>query len=259
MFLDFAKPTENKITQDVWERYEKTRDVGLRNEILEAYLYIVSCNVRRMQPLARHITELEDLASQSIIELIACIDRYDYRKGIQFDTFASIRVRGAIVDYIRKQDWVPREARRRVKELNEEASQLELAKGYPPSDKELAEHLNVEPSEVAKIRQEEANFQILALEEMLLDADIARIDAVKDSSGVTPEQSLLEDELKNQLEMLIDGLNEQEKTVLSLYYKEELKLKEIAFVMGVTISRVSQIHSKAISKLKSAMKQYLEN
>ena len=259
MFLDFAKPKENKITPEIWERYEKTRDVGLRNEILESYLYIVSCNVRKMQPLANSVADLEDLASQSIIELISCIDRYDYRKGIQFDTFASIRVRGAIVDYVRKQDWVPREARRRVRELNEATQALEQKHGRQPSDRELAEYLKLDPAEIAKIRQEESNFQILALEEMLLDADITRLEAIKDATEVTPEQSLLEDELKNQLETLIDTLSEQEKTVLSLYYKEELKLREIAFVMGVTVSRVSQIHSKAIARLKSAMKQYMEN
>jgi RNA polymerase sigma factor for flagellar operon FliA len=254
MVISYKKA--DKIDFSVWERYEKSRDIGLRNEILMAYLYIVTCNVKKMQAIAENREDIDDMTSQGVLELINCIDRYDYRRGIQFDSFASIRVRGSIIDYIRKKDWVPRDVRKKAKQLNQAYQDLQNELGRDPSNGELADKLGVTLQDISKIRCEELGFNVLAFEELLLDNDLTLMDVTEDDTVKTPDSALMEDEFRKRLSEYIDELDEKERTVISLYYYEELKLKEIAFVMGLTASRVSQIHSKALSKLREKILNY---
>lgn len=258
MDMNFYKSDTNVITDKIWEEYERTKDIALRNQILVSYLYIVTCNIKKMNALSICREDYEDMTNQGVLELINCIERYDYTRGIQFDTFASIRVRGSIIDYIRKKDWVPRDVRRKVKDLNDTANELQSELGRPPSDAELAEKLGVTEEEIHKIRQDELNLNVMGFEELLSENNARLINTRNTSSNEQPEEMLLQEEFRQVLAKCIDKLDKNERTVISLYYFEELKLKEIAFVMDLTPSRISQIHAKALEKLRKYMSEYMD-
>ena len=251
MNLQFYKNDSFIVDDDVWARYVKTKDVGLRNQILEAYLYIVTTNIKRLNLTHSTWDEVEDMSSQGVLALINSIDRYDYRRGVQFDTYASIRVRGAIIDYLRKRDWVPKGARKRIRGLNETQLELQNELGREPNDYELADELGISADEVENIRIDELRMNIIEFEEFL-ESGVINMPAIDE-----PEAVVLKDELEKTLTNQIDLLEEKEKTVLSLHYYEGLKLKEIAFVMDLTPSRISQIHSNALSKLKNRLQNYV--
>ncbi len=255
--MNYYKDQSKKIDEQTWQRYEKTRDVGLRNEILMSYLYIVTCSLKRSQMIAANRDDMEDLANHGVLELINCIDRYDYKRGVQFDSFASIRVRGAIIDYLRKKEWVPRDIHQKIRLANKMSQQMQNELGRPPLDSELAQRLSMTEAELNKLRVDEMSYHVMALEETLPRGNMSVMDAIEDTSAQTPEHKLLQKDFKNQLAVYIDMLDEKERTVISLYYYEELKLREIAFVLGLTVPRVSQIHSKALLKLKERIMGYV--
>ncbi|HAN20843.1 MAG: hypothetical protein A2Y15_04820 [Clostridiales bacterium GWF2_36_10] len=255
--MNYYKNDTITITDKTWAEYAATKDVSLRNQILLAYLYIVTCSIKKMNTITVNNEDIEDMTSHGVLELINCIDRFDYTRGIQFDTFASIRVRGSIIDYIRKKDWVPRDVRKRIKVTNDAALFLQNNLGRAPNEKELAEHLNFTEDELNKIRRDELSLNILAFEDLLQENNSCLINAKSTATYQHPEEKILEDEFKKSIIKCIDELDSNERTVISLYYYEELKLKEIAFVMELTTSRISQIHSKALSKMKSRLSAYI--
>ena len=248
-----------KISEQTWQRYAKTRDIGLRNEILMAYLPIVTYTLKKSQTFIRNKDDAEDMASQGVLELINCIDRYDVGRGVQFDSYASIRVRGALIDYIRKKDWVSRDIRKKIKQVNQTSDALQIELGRFPEDAELAERLGITEAELAKIRSDEVNYNVMSFEETLYNTGMTLLDVTEDAETQSPEQNLMESDFRKQIARFIDELEEKERTVISLYYYEELKLKEIAFVLNLTVSRVSQIHSKALSKLRARVAEYMED
>ena len=256
--MNQAAEGSNKISRQTWLRYAKTKDIGLRNEILMAYLHIVTYSMRKVQVCLKNRNDAEDMASHGVLELINCIDRFDIERGVQFDSFASIRVRGAIIDYVRKKDWVSRNLRRKIKQINQMDEALQIELGRFPTESELAERLNMTEAELAKVRSDEANYQVVSFEESLSDTGLALIDVTADAEAQLPESHMLEDDFKRHLARFIDELEDKERTVISLYYYEELKLKEIAFVMNLTASRISQIHSRALSKLRTRIQEYME-
>lgn len=255
--MNYYKDQSKKIDEQTWQRYDKTRDVGLRNEILMAYLYIVTCSLKRSQMIAANRDDMEDLANHGILELINCIDRYDFKRGVQFDSFASIRVRGAIIDYLRKKEWLPRDIHQKIRLANKMSQQMQNELGRPPGDSELAQRLSMTEVELSRLRVDEMSYHVLALEETLPHGNMSVMDAIEDTTAHTPEHRLLQKDFKNQLAAYIDMLDEKERIVISLYYYEELKLREIAFVLGLTVPRVSQIHSKALGKLKQRIMEYM--
>ncbi len=255
--MNYYKDQSKKIDEATWQRYEKTRDVGLRNEILMSYLYIVTCSLKRSQMLSINRDDMEDLANHGVLELINCIDRYDYKRGVQFDSFASIRVRGAIIDFMRKKEWVPRDINQKIRLVNKTSQQMQNELGRMPEESEVAQRLEMTEAELAKLRVDEMSYHVLALEETLPHGNMSVMDAIVDSAARSPENRLVEKDFKHQLAGYIDTLDDKERTVISLYYYEELKLREIAFVLGLTVPRVSQIHSKALSKLKQRITDYI--
>ncbi len=251
------KGTENKITEQTWLRYAKSKDVGLRNEILMSYLPIVTYSLKKAQTFIRNRADAEDMASQGVLELINCIDRYDVERGVQFDSYASIRVRGAIIDYIRKKDWVSRDIRKKIKQMNLATDQLQMELGRFPEEAELAERLGITEAELSKIRSDEVNFNVVSFEETLYNTGMTLLDVTENQEAQSPEHHLMERDFRQQIARYIDELDEKERTVISLYYYEELKLKEIAFVLNLTVSRVSQIHSKALTRLRTRIAEYM--
>ena len=244
-----------EITDDVWAKYKSTHSTQIRNNILMTYLNIVKINAIRMNAVYRNHADLEDIVSQGIFVLMDCIEKFDPNRGVKFDTFATIRVRGSIIDYVRKQDWVPRNLRKKAKNIEDTYSQMQTQLGRQVSDLEVAEELGIEIDEYNKTVGESCGFSVLSYEELLQD-NIPLFSKESLYSNV-PELQVQEEELKNIIAISIDKLHDKERAVISLYYYEELKLKEIAQVLGLTESRISQIHSKAIMKLKGMIKNYL--
>lgn len=243
-----------EISGETWDKYHQTKNIGIRNKILIHYLYIVTINAKKMSAVYKNKAELEDIVNQGVIALMECIDRYDWRRGVQFDTFASIRIRGSIIDYIRKQDWIPRDIRKTSILIENMRTELQATLNRAPTDEEVAESIGIGMGEYQKIISQFHSFSVLSFEELLNDAS-----GLKESVSFikAPDQEMQDQELKAVIAQSIDELNEKERLIVSLYYYEELKLKEIAAILGITTSRVSQIHTKALIKMKKKLSDYI--
>jgi RNA polymerase sigma factor for flagellar operon FliA len=141
-----------EITQETWDSYHQTKNIAIRNKILTHYLYIVTINAKKMSAVYKNKAELEDIVNQGVIALMECIDRYDWRRGVQFDTFASIRIRGSIIDYIRKQDWIPRDVRKMSILIENMRTELQVSLNRTPTDEEVAESIGKEMNEYQENR-----------------------------------------------------------------------------------------------------------
>ena len=244
-----------EINDRIWKSYIKSRDLYLRNQILSAYLYIVKVNAHRLSGACRSREDREEIVNQGVLALIGCIEKFDPARGVQFDTFASIRVRGAIIDYIRKQDWVPRDLRKKFTDISAAYAQMQSELGREPTDEEVAARLDMKPEEIGRVMAQADGFALMPFEEMLQES-ASRI-GDPDTGVITPEQELIGQELKETLAVAIDKLSGRERMVVSLYYYDGVKLKEIAVLLKLTPSRVSQIHAKALMKLRQSMQCYM--
>lgn len=242
----------------LWLEYSETRDQVLRNDIVMHYSNLVKMIALRMRGTYKNYAQLDDVVNQGIISLIDAVEKFDAAKGVKFETFASIKVKGSIIDYIRSQDWVPRRLRKLSGEVDEMYNKLYSEFGRQPTNAELAKALSVTTEQLDRAMESTYNFNLLSYEEVVWQKMSAMGDEpVTDSIEESPERKLMEKELRDQLGMAIDALNDRERTVVSLYYYEKLKLKEIADILGVSESRICQIHSTAIMKMKKTMKDYI--
>lgn len=245
---------------EMWNKYIETRDQNLRNDLVVQYSNLVKMIALRMRGTYKNYAQLDDIVNQGIIALIDAVEKFDPTKGFKFETFASIKIKGAIIDYIRAQDWVPRRLRKMSGDLDSIHSKLYSELGRAPTNQELAGAMNISTEQLDRVMEQTYNFNLLSYEEVVWQKMAAMGDEpVSDSIEDSPERKLMENELRAQLGAAIDSLNDRERTVISLYYYEKLKLKEIAEVLGVSESRVSQIHSASILKMKRSMKDYLEH
>ena len=186
-----------------------------------------------------------------IIGLIDAIDKFDYTKNIKFETYASIRIRGAIIDEIRSQDWIPRGIRKKMKTLNTIMEELENKLGREASRHEIAEHMGISLKEVDELFDETATFNIVSIEDELSENVKIQIPDTKVENS--PEQQLIYTDTVNDLAKAIDTLKEKEKIIINLYYYENLTYKEISEIIGISESRISQIISACLTKLRKLM------
>ena len=244
--------------QKLWDDYfAANRPEYLRNELVLQYQSLVRTIALQMRGMYKNYAQLEDIINQGILALMESIEKFDPERGFKFETFASIRVKGSVIDFIRSQDWVPRRARRQSRELETARDALFGKLGREPEKAELAQEMSVTVEQLDKILDEAYSFHVLSYEEIIYEKYSATFKGNADEDPTfSPESRMLEGELRQQLAASIDLLNERERTVVSLYYYENLKLKEIAYVMDVSESRVSQIHSAALGKLKKRMLDY---
>ena len=256
-FMNSADIVDDDKILQLWDRYKQNKSIEARNEIVLQYTNLVRKIVLRFKGSYNNFGQLDDMVNQGIIALIDAVEKFDPEMGNKFETFASLKIKGAIIDFMRKQDWVPRNQRNLAKELDEIYNELYAARGYEPSKQEMADRMGVTLTNLDKILQQRHNSIILSYEEAINEKMmIASPLIINDSDKETPESGLLYEELKEKLIEAIDSLNEKERLVVSLYYYENLKLKEIAEVMSITESRVSQIHSAAIIKMKNRLNNY---
>jgi RNA polymerase sigma factor for flagellar operon FliA len=249
--------------QDLWRRYKATGDERARERLVVAYSPLVKYVAGRMSSgLPGHVEEA-DLISYGLGGLISAIERFDLSRDIKFETYAITRIRGAIIDELRNLDWVPRSVRARAREIERVNMKLEARYQRAPTDEEMAAELGVSLAEFHESLMQISNSTIVALDELwnVQDASgdqVSLLDTLPDREAADPEQLLGESELRDRIADAIAALPEREKLVVALYYYENLTLREIGEVLGVTESRVSQLHTKAVLRLRSKLGEELD-
>ena len=245
-------------TQVLWREYAKTKDQALRDRLILTYAPLVKYVAGRLgSGLPAHVDE-NDLVSYGLLGLIGAIERFDPDRDIKFETYAIARIKGSIIDELRAMDWVPRSVRSRARDIERAIGELEARLGRAPTDEEIAGKLGVSQDELADSLTDISRSSIAALDELWTVSStggdqIALIDTIEDTQGPEPQSALAETEMKEAIAEAIARLPEREKLVVTLYYYEELTLREIGEVLGVTESRVSQLHTKAVLRLKARL------
>lgn len=243
----------------MWDEYVKTGSMEIRDKIILEYASLVKIVAGRLSMYLGYNVEYEDLVGYGIFGLIDAIDKFDIYKGNKFETYASLRIRGAILDQIRKMDWIPRSLRQKQKKIDTAISELELAIGRTPTDGEVAENLGITEEEYNQWQGQAKVINIISLDEFVEASGEKKVEPVKSSNKEQPETVAEKNELKRILADVLDVLTDKERKVILLYYYEELTLKEISNILEVSESRISQLHTKALQKMKKKLgRQQLE-
>jgi RNA polymerase sigma factor for flagellar operon FliA len=247
-------------TQALWKEYKRTRDQLLRDRLILTYAPLVKYVAGRLgSGLPAHVDE-GDLVSYGLLGLIGAIERFDPDRDIKFETYAIARIKGSIIDELRSMDWVPRSVRARARDIERAIASLEAKLTRAPTDEEIATALNITEEEFQDSLLEISRSSIAALDELWSAPgssgdSVALIDTIEDPQAAEPQTAMAHTEVREALGEAIARLPEREKLVVTLYYYEELTLREIGEVLGVTESRVSQLHTKAILRLKARLSQ----
>ncbi len=244
--------------RDLWRRYKATGDPHARERLVVAYSPLVKYVSGRMASgLPAHVEEA-DLISYGLVGLINAIERFDLGREIKFETYAITRIKGAIIDELRSLDWVPRSVRSRARDIEKANARLENRLQRPPTDEEMAAELGIPVQEFQDSLLQISNSTVAALDELWTVSDssgdqVSLLDTLHDPDAPDPAAALDQADLKDRVADAIARLPEREKLVVALYYYENLTLREIGEVLGVTESRVSQLHTKAVLRLRSRL------
>jgi RNA polymerase sigma factor for flagellar operon FliA len=245
-------------TLDLWRQYRRTKEKAVRDRLILTYAPLVKYVAGRLgSGLPAHVDE-GDLVSYGLLGLIAAIDRYDPDRDVKFETYAIARIKGSILDELRALDWVPRSVRSRAREIERAIADLESKLGRAPNDEEIAKKVGISQAELEDSLTDIGRSSIAALDELWTvqggsGDQVALIDTIEDDSLPDPQAALTATEMREAVADAIARLPEREKLVITLYYYEDLTLREIGEVLGVTESRVSQLHTKAILRLKARL------
>jgi len=238
----------------LWKQYKLNKDPKSKEELILKYMPLVKIVAGRLSLYFGNNVEYEELVSYAVIGLLDAIEKYDYTKGVKFETYAYLRIKGAVIDNIRNLDWVPRSIRQKAKDI--EKAYIELEKeGLEPTEQNVAKKLGMSIEEYSRIQDKITSGTIMSLENYLEQNYEMNIGGLYDFTN-QPELILENNELKEFLIKEIENLTEREQMVLKLYYYEELSVKEISKILGVSESRVSQLHTKALLKLRAKLDKY---
>lgn len=244
--------------EKLWEMYQARRSPELREQIILEYAPLVKVVAGRLSMYLGYNVEYDDLVSYGVFGLIDAIDKFDTEKEVKFETYASLRIRGAILDQIRKMDWIPRTVRQKQKKIDEAIKRVEMQTGKTALDEEVARELGVSDGELLEWQLQLKVTNLVSLNEFIEQGTEPVMDARHNSHFIQPEEQVQETELKEKLKEAMELLTEKEKKVILLYYYEDLTLKEISRVLEVSESRISQLHTKALSKMQRTMGPYME-
>lgn len=243
--------------EKLWEMYASQPSPDIREQLIIEYAPLVKLVAGRLSMYLGYNVEYDDLVSYGVFGLIDAIDKFDPKKDVKFETYASLRIRGAILDQIRKMDWIPRTVRQKQRKIDDAIKNIEMRTGKNASDEEIAVELGVSEDEYMTWQSQLKVTNVVSLNEYLEQGTEPAMDAGHNSHFVQPEDAVAEQELKQVLEESLDTLTEKERKVILLYYYEELTLKEISSVLEVSESRISQLHTKALMKMKKKMGDYM--
>lgn len=241
----------------LWSDYAKNPTPEIREKIIIEYAQLVKVVAGRLSMYLGYNVEYDDLVSYGIFGLIDAIDKFDATKAVKFETYASLRIRGAILDQIRKMDWIPRTVRQRQKKITTVIKEIELSTGKNATDEEIAKALGISDSEYDEWQSQMKVTNLVSLDEFVEQgSDVADNRGI--SSGIErPEEVIEKEELKKVLAEALNQLTEKERKVIVLYYYEDLTLKEISNILEVSESRISQLHTKGLQKMKTKMGKYM--
>lgn len=252
----------NSTEEDLlWKKWIEDRDPQAGDILIRKYTPLVTYHVQRISAGIPKNISRDELKSLGMMGLFDALNKFDHSRDLKFDTYASFRVRGAIIDGLRKEDWLPRSSREKAKKLENKIEELEQKLMRHATPEEIADYTNVPVDEVYQTVQEHFFSNVLSIDEQLQENDDmeSKKVAIRDHSLKTPEQQMVKQELLKDLAEQINHLNENEQLVLSLFYTEELTLTVIGEMLGLSTSRISQIHSKALFKLRKLLGNEMSN
>ncbi|GMU33527.1 MAG: FliA/WhiG family RNA polymerase sigma factor [Planctomycetia bacterium] len=242
--------------QDIWRQYKKNPSRELRNILIQQYLPIVRFNAERVHAKLPTEVELDDLISAGAFGLMDAIEAFDMERGVKFETYCSPRVRGAILDELRSMDWVPRLVRNRSQKIQQATKELQGELGRLPTQKEVAQKIGVSAAEFDRMSRDSNAVSMTSLSRKAYGNDSSRelteIDVVRDERASSPQQEVQKADLKR---LIQQGLTSTERLILILYYYEEMTMKEIGLTLDLSESRVSQMHSAIVDRLRFQLRQ----
>ncbi len=249
-----------RVTEDVaeiWKSYKQDQsNQELRNILIERYLPLVRYNAERVWAKLPEGVDLNDLISAGVFGLMDAIDAFDLGRGVKFETYCVPRIRGAMLDELRTMDWVPRLVRSKASKLESARKEAEAEFGRPPSDTEMAARMHIPLPEYEKLKSEASAVNLVSLNKKWYETDsykdVREVDILEDSKGEDPTRGIQKRDL---MKLVTKGLNRNERLIIILYYYEELTMKEIGNTLGLSESRVSQMHSSIVARLKDQLKR----
>ena len=248
---------EEKTNEELFQEYKNTGDQRIKQELVMRYIYIVRNIAVQMKGVYVSFAQMDDIINESVIVLMNSIDKFVPNMNVKFETYISKRLRGLIIDMARKQDWIPRNVRKNARLIDDASTDLYHRLGRFPTDEEMAQHLGVPLEKYQTKMLSKTNLYNLISLDAFFEGQGGGEQNIADT-GFTPEQSLENKEMRDMLKEGIASLRQNEQTVLSLHYRQELNMKEIAAVMNLSESRISQIHSNALRKLRIYMQATLK-
>ncbi len=246
--------------KDIWKKYRETGDIAYRDSIVRQYAPLVKYVAGKVSVGMPHNVDFDDLVGFGVFGLFDAIEKFDPDKHVKFKTYAVTRIRGAIFDELRSIDWVPRSVRQKTREIDETVQHLEARLGRSASDEEIAREMNVSLDQYNQLMMKISGTSLLSLNDVWHTGEdndsISIVDSIESPASLRPDVITERDEIRRVIVEAINELPDKEKKVLVLYYYEDLTLKEIGKVLEVTESRISQLHTKAISRLRAKLTSY---
>ncbi|MDR2481617.1 MAG: RNA polymerase sigma factor WhiG [Spirochaetaceae bacterium] len=243
--------------EELWKQYRETKDSKIRERFIKQYAPLVKYVAGKVAVGMPHNVEFDDLVSCGTFGLLDAIEKFDPEKFVQFKTYAVTRIRGAIFDELRATDWVPRSVRQKTREVEEAIGALEAQYGRPAKDSEIAEYLKIDEAEYNKIMRQITASSILSLNDVWFSGDendkVSIGETIESPKSLEPEMMVERDEIQRVIVNIINQLPDKEKKIIVLYHYEDLTLKEIGQVLDITESRVSQLHSKAMLRIRAKL------
>ena len=259
--LDFSsynkiKRASNEELAELWTKYFADHDnKSLRDQLILQYIYLTRYVVGRVKVALPPTFSYEDISSYGVEGLIDAVEKFSPKMGARFETYALVRIRGNIIDKVRSQDFLPRSVRRKIRDVKEAQEELKKQFGRAATNTEIANYLGIEREKVEQLLAEDTTITSIYDKKGAADGDIEIIDTIEDSHTLAPHEQLEEKDVKKELEAALKRLPERERTIMVLYYHENLTLKEIGEAINVSESRVSQLHAQAIMKLKNLLSE----
>jgi RNA polymerase sigma factor for flagellar operon FliA len=242
---------------DDWVALKQNKDENARSRLAEHFLPLVKYVIDRIAYKLPEFVDREDLISEGIVGLIDAIDKFELERELKFETYAVVRIRGAVLDSLRQLDWVPRTLRQKNREIEKAYCEVERTLGRSASDSEVAEHIGITARELNETLSDMVGAVVFSFEELLQmnddDKPLTFINRIKDTSVDDPSNALIKKEIRRLLVEAVDKLPDNERTIVALYYSKNMTLKQIGAILGITESRVSQLHAKALIRLKGVL------